>query len=298
MRLETKFLIPGMQIAQPIMAPTGQIFLEQGMILTIRDIKRLAQWGIARVNVVLPANFDPSMLPCLLTDRETVELVAAAFEEEPIFGKIPLAEFRELAGTYRELMMDVLGVVDYLSQLRAHNHYTFRHAIDVASISGLIGRWLGYTGEKLKDLILAGLLHDIGKIGIPLEILNKPGKLTVKEMCVVKQHSCYGYDLLKRLKVTSDAVNCSILQHHERLDGSGYPFGLSKDKISVFARIIAIADIYDAMTSERVYRRKKSPVSVMKTIAGDMHDKLDTGICITFLANTRDYLTTNSGFAR
>lgn len=238
----------------------------------------------------IETKFDHSTLPFLLPHRETVELIAAAFEKERIFREVPIAECKELAGTYIELMIDVIGVASHLSQLRAHNQYTFRHAINVARISGLIGRWLGYTGEILKDLILAGLLHDIGKILILSEILDKPGTLTTKEMDVVKKHSAHGYDLVKGLKITSDKVNISILQHHERLDGSGYPFGLSKDKISVFARIIAIADVYDAMTSERVYRKKMPPFVAADVIAGDMCDKLDPDIVLPFLARIRDYL--------
>lgn len=294
LRLERKFLIQGMQIAQSIVTPSGQIFLEQGTILKIEYIKKFVQWGIPRVNVVLPAKFDHSKLHFLMPHWETVELVATAFETVRIFKEVPIAECKELVEFYIELMIDVIGAVHHLSQLRAHNPYTFRHSLNVAIISGLIGKWLGYTGETLKDLILAGLFHDIGKILIPLEILNKSGKLTAKEMDVVKKHSSHGYDFVKGLKETSDEVKISILQNHERLDGSGYPFGLFKDKISVFARIIAIADVYDAMTSERVYRRKLSPFSAVETIVGDMYDKLDPDICIIFLARIQDYLTSSS----
>lgn len=223
-------------------------------------------------------------LDWLRLQQETIELVAAAFETLCFYKETPIAECKELVGQYTELMLDVSGVANHLSELRAYNEYTFRHSLNVAIISGLIGKWLGYTGRMLKDLILTGLLHDIGKTLVPLAIINTPGKITAKQMDVVKQHSCHGYELVKKLKHISGEVKFGILQHHERLDGSGYPFGLDKNKITPFARIIAIADMYDAMTHARVYRPKMSPVVAMETLIGDMHhNKLDSDICKVFL---------------
>lgn len=291
MRFKTNFLIPGMQIAQSILTPSGQVFMEQGTFLTIKYIKNLAQCGISSVNVVLPSKIDYSKLHFSLPHRKTVELVATTFETVHFFQEVPIAECKELVGIYLELMIDITEVANYLSQLRAYNEYTFRHSLNVAIISGLIGKWLGYNGKTLKNLILTGLLHDIGKILVPLAIINMPGKITAKEMEVVKEHSYHGYELVKELENISDEVKIGILQHHERLDGSGYPLGLFGDKISPFARIIAIADMYDAMTNERVYRTQMSPFFAMETIAGDMHHKLDPDICIIFLTKIRSYLT-------
>jgi HD-GYP domain-containing protein (c-di-GMP phosphodiesterase class II) len=294
MSLETKFLIPGMQIAQSIMTPSGQLFLKPGATLKLEHIKLFSLWGIASVNVVLPARFNPARLDSLLPYQETFESVVTAFERVWMLTEYAVNEFRELSGVCIELMIDMDGVVNHLSQLRAYNEYTFLHSLNVAIISGLIGREIGYTGAALKDLILAGLLHDIGKIRIPPEIINKPGKLTVDEMDVVKKHSLHGYELLNELEHIAYETKMGILQHHERLDGSGYPFGLRKNRISLFARIVAIADMYDAMTSERVYRRRMSPCSAVETILGDMHHKLDPNICIVFLKKIRDYFTGKS----
>ena len=294
MRLKTNFLLPGMQISQSILTPSGQVFMEQGTFLTIENIKILAQRGISSVHVVLPSNIDYSKLHFLQPYRETVELVATTFETVRYFNEVTIAQFQELEKVYLELMIDIIRVANYLYQLRCYSDYTFRHSLNVAIISGLIGKWLGYTGKTLKDLILTGLLHDTGKSLVPLAIINAPRKITAKEMEVVKEHPYFGYELLKELENISDEVKIGILQHHERFDGSGYPFGLIKDKISLFARIIAIADMYDAMTNERVYRTKLSPFSALETIAIDMHHKLDPDIGILFMTKIQSYLASNS----
>jgi putative nucleotidyltransferase with HDIG domain len=182
------------------------------------------------------------------------------------------------------------GVVANLSRIRSHNEYTFNHSLNVAILCGLIGKWLGYSGQVLKDLILAGLLHDIGKALTPLEILNKPGKLTMDEMEVIKLHPVQGYNLVSNREDISDEVKIGILQHHERLDGSGYPLGLSKDAISNFSCIISIADMYDAMTAERVYRKRMSPFSAAETIIKEMYNKLDPNISLIFLTKVQSCL--------
>jgi putative nucleotidyltransferase with HDIG domain len=230
----------------------------------------------------------------LVHHRRTCELISTAFETERIFSEVPIAEFKELGGYYIELLLDVIRLVEDLSRLWGHNEYSFTHSLNVAIICGTIGKWLGYTGEVLKDLILAGLLHDIGKTFIPLTIINKPRKLSAKEMDVVKEHSSKGYNLLKELDWISSEVKAGVFQHHERLDGSGYPLGLFNEKISFFARIIAIADMYDAMTNERVYRARMSHYSAVQAIIGDIDKKLDRNICMIFLTKTHNFFADNS----
>lgn len=237
---------------------------------------------------------DYSKRQFLVYHRKTFELISTAFETERIFREVPIAEFKELDGHYTELMTDVIGLIDDLSRLRGHNEYSYRHSLNVAIICGIIGKWSGYTGGILKDLILAGLLHDIGKRFIPLEIIDKPGKLSVKEMDIVEEHSSQGYNLLKELAGISSEVKTGVFQHYERLDGSGYPLGLSNEKISIFARIIAIADMYDAMTNERIYRSQMSPYSAVQVIVADMDKKLDQNICMIFLTRIQNFLVDNS----
>ncbi len=290
-RLETKVLIPGMQIAQTIMAPSGKILLQHGTHLKMEYIRKIKQWGIQCVNVVLPTKFDCSKQHFLIHYWKNFELAATAFETVRILKEVPIIEFKELAGHYIDLMIDMIACMESLSLLQAHNEYSFKHSLNVAIIAGIIGKWLGYTRGELKDIILAGLLHDVGKTLIPVEILNKPGKLSVKEMDIAKQHSFRGYNLLQELADISREVKIAVFQHHERLDGSGYPLGLIEDQISVFSKIIAIADMFDAMTNERVYRSKMSLFFAVQTIVDDMNHKLDPIIGKVFLKNIQDFLS-------
>jgi HD-GYP domain-containing protein (c-di-GMP phosphodiesterase class II) len=147
--------------------------------------------------------------------------------------------------------------------------------------------WLHYSSGEINELILAGLLHDIGKTQIPMSILQKMGKLSQDEMHLAQLHATYSYSLLSSVEGLSSDVIFGILQHHERLDGSGYPGNFSSTKIHRYARIIAIADIYDAMTSDRVYKDKVTPFLAADELAYGMISKLDVGICTTFLDQFR-----------
>lgn len=120
-----------------------------------------------------------------------------------------------------------------------------------------IGERLHLNYESLEKLTLAAMLHDIGKVKIPANILNKPGKLTNKEYDIVKKHPFYGFEMIHKL--ANPSIANIILQHHERLDGSGYPYGLYENQILIEAKIIAISDSFDAMTEDRVYRKGSPP---------------------------------------
>ncbi|MGV2950008.1 HD-GYP domain-containing protein, partial [Acinetobacter sp. AGC35] len=136
-----------------------------------------------------------------------------------------------------------------------------------------IARMLKLSKDRLEDLYFASAFHDVGKINIPEEILNKPGHLTEEEFEIIKRHSYDGYEMVKELYYTN--ISQIILQHHERLDGSGYPYGLRDNEISLEAKIIGIVDTYDAMTSDRPYREGLSPeiaIAELKRLAGIQYD--------------------------
>jgi putative nucleotidyltransferase with HDIG domain len=228
------------------------------------------------------------------TDYEdTVSLLRDAFTKIRFFNEVSLAAMRELINDSIEPLINSNGVINHMQMVRRQDDYTFHHSVNVAVICGMLGKWLGYSGDDLKDLMLAGLLHDVGKTQIPIEILNKPGKLTPEEMEIMRLHTIRGYHLVRGMSNVSRGVIYGVLQHHERFDGSGYPFAVPGDKIHKHAKIIAIADIYDAMTSDRVYHRKASPFAVVEMIVEEMFDKLDPAIGAVFLNNVRDYFVGN-----
>jgi putative nucleotidyltransferase with HDIG domain len=286
----TKDLRSGMVIAQPVIAENGQILLDRGVILTDDYIKNLHNWEITSVRIKRPEKSSRCSRPFISTYKETLDLVAATFTKVQKFKEVPIAECKELAENYIELMIDIEGVLDSLYRVKTHHAYTFSHSLNVAILTGLLGKWMGFKRTQLKNLILAGLLHDIGKALIPQKILDKPGALSAEEMEIVKTHTMQGYNLLVDCHEIAKDVKLGVLQHHEREDGSGYPLGLRGGDINILAKFVAVADVYDAMTTERSYRKKLPPFTAINLMLGNMGNQLDSIICLTLLAKLWRYL--------
>ncbi|VBB06857.1 Hypothetical protein LUCI_2094 [Lucifera butyrica] len=307
-RLNLPDVKPGMVVGAMLLTEKGRLALDVGTVLTENLIERLVNWGIRVVDVRLeaeepepPAWRGLEVNPALLERQrkfdhgyeDTVRAIKTSFDTMRYFREVPIHDMKELAETSIDSLIELSGVVNHLHMARRPNDYTFCHSVNVAVLCGVLGRWLGYTGEVLKSLILAGLLHDVGKTQVPLSILNKPGKLSSPEMESVKQHTTLGYKMVRDIPGLTEDVLFGVLQHHERMDGSGYPFRVPGEKIHPFGKIIAIADIYDAMTSDRVYHNKVTPFEVVASLWREMYDKLDPGICGVFLNNVRDYFLGN-----
>ncbi|MBN2221562.1 MAG: HD-GYP domain-containing protein [Vallitaleaceae bacterium] len=173
---------------------------------------------------------------------------------------------------------------NYMYHLKIDDDYTYTHCLNVSVLANIFAKWLKLSNEEIREVTIAGLLHDIGKMSLDYEILNKPGKLTKEEFDHVKLHSKYGYDIIKNQSV-SDSIKNGVLFHHEKLDGSGYPLGLKDSQIPLYAKIIGIADIYDAMTSKRCYHDKYSPFRVIKMFEQESYGLLDTKLLFVFLEN-------------
>lgn len=176
----------------------------------------------------------------------------------------------------------VIQYFDMLHNMRSLDDSVYSHSLNVAMISRIIGKWLKWNTNDLDVLVLAGLLHDIGKIVIPEEVLNKEGKLTDEEFALIKSHPMEGYKLIKDLKI-DPRIKKATLMHHERCDGSGYPNGIDEIMIDDFAMIIAIADVYDAMTAARKYRAPMCPFQVIRQFERDGYQMYKTEYLLTFL---------------
>ena len=180
---------------------------------------------------------------------------------------------------------------------------TFAHSVNVAMIARLIGTWSGFNEEDLNLLTLAGLLHDVGKCQIPDDILMKPKRLSRQEYEFVKMHTQFGYDIVKDQDLDR-RVKQAVLLHHERCDGTGYPFGHDLEKLEDFECIISIADVYDAMTADRCYRSGLCPFEVISFFEQEGLQKYHPKYITTFLnkiANSylnSDVLLSNNQTAR
>ncbi len=150
---------------------------------------------------------------------------------------------------------DKLDKAECIGQLRVFDHYTYSHTVNVSSMCSALGIMLGFSEEDLKKLALGGLLHDIGKMRVSKAILNKPDKLTPEEFNEMKNHTIYGYDIIKKeLRLPEDIARVA-LEHQEKYGGLGYPHGLKGKEIHLYAQVAAICDVYDALVSQRVYKK-------------------------------------------
>lgn len=215
--------------------------------------------------------------------KESSKKIRNIMEQVSTGDSINKIEIEELTRPFLNEISYNQGFVKVLTKLKNVDEYTFIHNINVSIFSMLLARWLSYSREEIKSIGEAGMLHDIGKSFIPLEILNKPGKLTVEEYDIMKKHSFYGYEYLIKNNFTQK-ICLGSLQHHEKINGGGYPKGLKGNEISEIGQIIAVADVYHAMISKRVYKNAVNPFSVLNYIK-DLYQEYNPKYLIIFTEN-------------
>ncbi len=291
-------LKPGQILAADVVAG-NQVLLNEGAVLTEDKIKQLQEWkDVERVSVFVGENGDSVKLPEVSREmleqyNETVTSVRHAFESARAFKTVPVDDLISVARTMMGSLISHYAVLQAMKLQERVGEYTFQHSVNVGILAGIIGKWLKYDEASLGQVVLSGVLHDIGKAQIPPEILNKPGKLTRDEFLVMKKHTVYGYDMLKGADSISEEIRLAVLQHHERLDGSGYPFSLRQDKINKLSKIISVADTYDAMTSNRVYQAKRTPFAAVEVLEQEMFIRMDANVCLTLLHHLKESLVGN-----
>lgn len=196
---------------------------------------------------------------------------------------IPVMEVREVVAPMVQQVQDQPNILLALRRVSSVDSYAYEHSIAVGLISFMIAKWMKVPEKEWMQIALAGTLLDIGKTKIDRRILLKPGKLTQAEFEEIKKHTVYGYQLIKASPGLSEGVALAALQHHEREDGTGYPLGLKGNKLHLYSKIVAVADVYHAMCSDRVYQKAKSPYVVAEQLLNDSFGKLDPTIVHTFV---------------
>jgi len=220
-------------------------------------------------------------------DRTYGENLVKAKEILASVGNSKIVDKRKLFGITKEIMEKVnckSDIFTYLSYLEDVHDYTYSHSINVSLLCNMFSKWLNLSEQETEDLTVAGFLHDIGKLKINQEILNKEDRLTDEEFEEIKKHPRLGYDMLKDTDI-SDSIKDAILMHHEKINGKGYPLGLRGEQIGEYAKIVSICDIYDAMTSDRAYRGKFCPFHVIRNFERQNFSILDTQYLLVFLQN-------------
>jgi HD-GYP domain-containing protein (c-di-GMP phosphodiesterase class II) len=202
-----------------------------------------------------------------------------------------LTEIRNMSKEILNSFNDYGSILKSITNSRNIDEYLIRHCVNVALLSSMLGTWLNFSKNDLTLLTYTAFLHDVGKTKVDPNVLNKSSKLTKSEFEEVKKHSIYSYELVKNIPYLDNSVSLGVLMHHERLDGSGYPLGLKEDKISNFAKIIGITDMFDAMTSDRIYSKKENPFKVLEIMQHDCMGLLDYNYLSTFINEMAIYYT-------
>lgn len=304
-RVSTMNLVPGMVTAEDVYTYNNQLILPKGLVLSDKTITRLEFYSILNVRVEDALASDTEEQPTIEKVATYSEKVRSSeqfiefkqnFEEELVKfqgflssvadgeAKIEPEELMSFVDDLLDSGSGYINVFDMLHNMRSYDDVTYVHSLNVALICNVFARWLKMSDEEIKLATLCGLLHDIGKVNCPDEIIKKDSKLSNDEYARVKRHTMEGYNILRNYPISESIMN-SALMHHERCDGSGYPFGLRNAKIDSFAKMVAIADVYDAMTSARVYRGPCCPFTVIELFESEGLQKYDTRFIMTFLEN-------------
>lgn len=195
---------------------------------------------------------------------EATENVKKLFSEAASGKKLTTENISMLAGEITESVMRNEYAITILTRIRQQSNYQWEHAINTAVLICGFGLYLGMNKDALKKVTLGALFHDIGTARVPTAILDKPSALTPNEMSVMQKHINWGIDMGKRDKLLNSVIIDMMVNHHERLDGTGYPRGVDKSQLSKLARIIAIVDVYDAMTADKPYKKGVQPMAAMR----------------------------------
>jgi putative nucleotidyltransferase with HDIG domain len=313
---------PGDVIARDIFSSEGRMLISKGTIFREHFAVRLEEMGIEEIYINSDNDdSDPNIeIENLFSDTEKSKIafdIENDIENEKVhiddiiyertrlqaqiqvkkmmvrFGSINHSNLEKVHNIVDEVIEQLLSKKDIvltLSKLRSIDDYTYEHSVNVCVLSLIVGIDLNIDKDSLKKLGIGAILHDIGKVGISENIIKKPTRLSQNEFEDIKKHTEYGYEILRRTNVSEEAAQIA-LYHHERYDGTGYPEGLKGEEIPLFSRIVAVADVYDAISNDRVYKKKLSPDKVFRQLAQLANKHFDASIMEMFVRHINLYPT-------
>ncbi|WP_139491177.1 HD-GYP domain-containing protein [Brevibacillus dissolubilis] len=278
-QITTDFSAVGKILEEDIHNTHGLLLLTKGTVLTPSDVNLLLGHKVSSIRVSTPSDFklfgpkeeNGESITFQIYDvlgqyEETAEKYVQAMEQtRELFSKVtevyipPLQQFTNAFFPMLDQVIKQTGIFHPIYLVEGSENYTYRHSINVGILCALIAKLMNRTREEVILMGQAGLLHDIGKMLIPQHILMKPTNLTSDEYDTMKKHTIYGHDLLQKMEGSNELISLCALLHHERRDGSGYPHGRRGSNIPLECQIVAVADVFDAICSDRVYKPRTSP---------------------------------------
>ena len=292
--LPLKKLRPGMVTAQSIYNSSGASYLTKGTELTKHYIDKLRDLGVIGLHVL---NYSSEIKPMppedILSEKTRVMAIQRVCDVFTQIEQTGTFEFEPLAKAASAIVSDIAtrsGNLVQLTDIRVHDEYTFAHSVNVAMLSGMLGRLANLPEGGVQELTMGGLLHDLGKIIVPPEILNKRGRLTQNEFDIIKHHPEAGFSKIRAMSLPdAHILGIVALQHHEHMNGKGYPGGRQGTDIHLYGRICAIADVYDALTSRRPYKKAYSPAVAYNIMVNCSEGQFDERLLKLFFSNVAIY---------
>ena len=291
-------LEPGMVLAREI-SSNNTVLVAKNVIVTQSIISKLKE-KLVFEKIEVYSNDQGKAEYVHFNNEKSVDDIKESFEVftkdvENIFSNLEgnnvlaIEEIRKFAKKIQGELNSTGAIIKNIVLYGSGNDSIYRHCVNVAALSCILGTWLELDENKMNLLTYSAILHDYGKIRVDENILNKVGTLTKEEFKTIKKHPIFGYEDIKKIQYLDSVVSYGVLMHHERLDGTGYPFGIKDDKIPIFARIIAITDVFDAVNSNRIYKTSKAPFEVLEIIQKESLGKLDYKYCKVFLEHIVNY---------
>lgn len=266
---------PGMIIVKNIYDEDGRKLLGRNKKLTEALITKIRHMGYTGV-FIYDRYTEHEELNDIIDDDNRIQMLRTLKEQN-------LEQIFYLSNQIVEDLLDKEEIhLDFIT-LRKYHNTTYEHSLNVAIAAVTCGIGMGLSASELRELALSALFHDIGKECVPLAILDKPGPLDDNERAIIRCHPEFGYEMLKRRREFPESVRTAILQHHENDDGSGYPQGLSRDDIFLYARIIHVADVFDALLSKRAYKEKYSALETIEYLMANCDRMFSYRVVTTFL---------------
>lgn len=243
-------------LAEDIYNQNGTLMIAKNTVINSRTIQKLIELELANVLVIRADDYDADEKSPFDEFRQTYiekthsikEILDGFVSGDDLHSK----KVDELSDSLYEQAIENYKLVEYISQMKSKDEYTYTHSINVSIYAMMLSKWMGLSEKETKDIIKAGILHDMGKLQLSKSIINKKDEdLSKIELIALKKHAAYGYEIAREIPDLDEKVRQGILMHHERQDGSGYPMGLSGDKINIYAKILSVADTYDKLIMQK-----------------------------------------------
>lgn len=290
LRIKVNSLQPGVELAKDLFSNGAQLLLPAATVISQEHLDYFAKRGITEVFVAEDKKVKRSNKSFDDVYDESLLAVKSFLMETKLGQPLDSQEVNSTVDSLLNQVLDELNVFKGISVMKDKDEYLFTHSINVSILAMLVGRWMKLQEQQIRDLGICGLLHDIGKVFINDNILNKPERLNDEEYEEIKKHCTLGHDILMQQKWVSPEIAQAVLYHHERTDGSGYPTGVKNYGSNSYAAIVAVCDAFDAITSNRVYSKKRSPFTAADIIWEESFGKLNPAICEFFYSKITPFL--------